>query len=214
MAPSGGNSCHGWVAEWLKAPVLKTGRRASVSGVRIPPHPPAPCKSAQRGTTEQWIKEAKNAIPWTRLSCRKVRNDEVRLRFTLKTLPMSREEAGRRAGVSAYQAYSYCETLGGWIGRTLSAPFEAAGAGLMAAYGRDQEREADRVGQEILARSGYDPAALASVLATLESEALLRDGAERLPSFFDTHPSTGERVASAQRRAISATLCSRASRST
>ena len=30
----------GWVAEWLKAPVLKTGRRASVSRVRIPPHPP------------------------------------------------------------------------------------------------------------------------------------------------------------------------------
>ena len=33
-------SCDGWVAEWLKAPVLKTGRRASVSRVRIPPHPP------------------------------------------------------------------------------------------------------------------------------------------------------------------------------
>jgi hypothetical protein len=33
-------SRHGWVAEWLKAPVLKTGRRASVSRVRIPPHPP------------------------------------------------------------------------------------------------------------------------------------------------------------------------------
>ena len=30
----------GWVAEWLKAPVLKTGRRVSVSGVRIPPHLP------------------------------------------------------------------------------------------------------------------------------------------------------------------------------
>src|SRR6516225_7580439 len=30
----------GWVAEWLKAPVLKTGRRASVSWVQIPPHPP------------------------------------------------------------------------------------------------------------------------------------------------------------------------------
>jgi hypothetical protein len=29
----------GWVAEWLKAPVLKTGKRASVSWVRIPPHP-------------------------------------------------------------------------------------------------------------------------------------------------------------------------------
>src|SRR5690606_5230027 len=30
----------GRVAEWLKAPVLKTGRLARVSGVRIPPRPP------------------------------------------------------------------------------------------------------------------------------------------------------------------------------
>jgi hypothetical protein len=30
----------GWVAERFKAPVLKTGRRATVSWVRIPPHPP------------------------------------------------------------------------------------------------------------------------------------------------------------------------------
>src|SRR6266567_3930466 len=33
---------NGWVAEWLKAPVLKTGRGASPSWVRIPPHPPTP----------------------------------------------------------------------------------------------------------------------------------------------------------------------------
>ena len=31
---------NGWVAERLKAPVLKTGRPARVSWVRIPPHPP------------------------------------------------------------------------------------------------------------------------------------------------------------------------------
>lgn len=30
----------GGVAEWLKAPVLKTGRRVTVSWVRIPPPPP------------------------------------------------------------------------------------------------------------------------------------------------------------------------------
>lgn len=30
----------GWVAERLKAPVLKTGRPARASWVRIPPHPP------------------------------------------------------------------------------------------------------------------------------------------------------------------------------
>ena len=30
----------GGVAEWLKAPVLKTGNGATRSGVRIPPPPP------------------------------------------------------------------------------------------------------------------------------------------------------------------------------
>ena len=35
----------------------------------------------QRGTAEQCIKEGKNAIRWTRLSCRKFRNNEVRLQL-------------------------------------------------------------------------------------------------------------------------------------
>ena len=35
----------------------------------------------QRGTAEQWIKEGKNAIKWRRLSCRKFRNNEVRLQL-------------------------------------------------------------------------------------------------------------------------------------
>jgi hypothetical protein len=35
----------------------------------------------QRGTAEQWIKEGKNAIKWTRLSCRRFRNNEVRLQL-------------------------------------------------------------------------------------------------------------------------------------
>ena len=34
-----------------------------------------------RGTAEQFIKEGKNAIKWTRLSCRKFRNNEVRLQL-------------------------------------------------------------------------------------------------------------------------------------
>ena len=38
----------GWVAEWLNALVLKTSRRASVSWVRIPPHPPQ-TNGSQRG---------------------------------------------------------------------------------------------------------------------------------------------------------------------
>ena len=35
----------------------------------------------KRGTAEQWIKEGKNAIKWTRLSCRKFRNNAVRLQL-------------------------------------------------------------------------------------------------------------------------------------
>lgn len=34
-----------------------------------------------RGTAEQYIKEGKNAVKWTRLSCRKFRNNEVRLQL-------------------------------------------------------------------------------------------------------------------------------------
>jgi hypothetical protein len=37
------DSENGWVAEWFKAPVLKTGVRASAPWVRIPPHPPYHC---------------------------------------------------------------------------------------------------------------------------------------------------------------------------
>ncbi len=34
-----------------------------------------------RGTAEQWIKEGKNAINWTRLSCHSFRNNAVRLQL-------------------------------------------------------------------------------------------------------------------------------------
>ena len=37
-----------------------------------------------RGTAEQWIKEGKNALKWTRLSCRRFKDNQVRLQlFTL-----------------------------------------------------------------------------------------------------------------------------------
>ncbi len=35
----------------------------------------------QRGTAEQWIKEGKNAIRWTRLSCRRFDHNAVRLQL-------------------------------------------------------------------------------------------------------------------------------------
>ena len=35
----------------------------------------------QRGTAEQWIKEGKNAVKWTRLSCREFQDNAVRLQL-------------------------------------------------------------------------------------------------------------------------------------
>ncbi len=88
--------------------------------------------------------------------------------------------------------------LGGALGQALAAPFDVLGSGLLAGYSREQEREADRVGQEITAASGYQPVALADFLARLEQNALLVHGASSVPSFTDTHPGTPERVADAR----------------
>jgi Transposase DDE domain group 1 len=35
----------------------------------------------RRGTAEQWIKEGKNAVKWTKLSCRRFKDNEVRLQL-------------------------------------------------------------------------------------------------------------------------------------
>ena len=35
----------------------------------------------RRGTAEQWIKEGKNAVKWTRLSCRNFRDNQVQLQL-------------------------------------------------------------------------------------------------------------------------------------
>ena len=35
----------------------------------------------KRGTCEQWIKEGKNAVQWTKLSCRKFKDNQTRLQL-------------------------------------------------------------------------------------------------------------------------------------
>ena len=74
-------------------------------------------------------------------------------------------------------------------------------AGQIAAYGRDQERDADRGGQILAARAGYDPAAIADFLRKLDASERYVVGWSRLPSFFATHPTSPERAAIALDRA-------------
>jgi predicted Zn-dependent protease len=82
---------------------------------------------------------------------------------------------------------------------------QIAGAGLIASYGRDQERQADEVGQQLAAGSGFDPGAISGFFDTLGRHTKLEQG-ERLPTFFDSHPMTSERAQTTATRARSLTV--------
>jgi predicted Zn-dependent protease len=66
---------------------------------------------------------------------------------------------------------------------------------VLAPFSRDQEREADRVGQEMVAAAGWDPAGLAKILGTMEREQELEGNEPGRTTFLASHPSTPERVA-------------------
>jgi predicted Zn-dependent protease len=90
---------------------------------------------------------------------------------------------------------------GGQAAQAASQLGQVAGAGYVAAYSRDQERQADDVGQKLAAAGGWDPDGLADFLLTLDREGKARSGKARQPSFLDTHPQPGERSVVARERA-------------
>jgi predicted Zn-dependent protease len=92
------------------------------------------------------------------------------------------------------------------LARAIGALPQVAGGLLLARYSRDQEREADRVGQSLAAQAGFDPAQMATFFDTLEAESALsaRESGRRPrgPGFFDTHPGAPERSRDARERAL------------
>jgi len=78
--------------------------------------------------------------------------------------------------------------------------FSIGASGYLADYSRDQENEADRVGLEMLTRSGYDPFAAPAFLSSLGAQSALHaelQGARYDPNRVDwlaSHPATGQRV--------------------
>jgi predicted Zn-dependent protease len=87
------------------------------------------------------------------------------------------------------------------VGTAIADAGQVASTLVIAPYSRDQEREADRIGQEIAASAGWNPEGLASLLKSMGRAEKLHSGEERQSSFFDTHPATGERVAKTTERA-------------
>ncbi|WP_026463583.1 M48 family metalloprotease [Adhaeribacter aquaticus] len=60
-------------------------------------------------------------------------------------------------------------------------------------FGRDDERESDRLGVEYSTRIGYDATEMAKFFTTLERQSSKSDG-EKVPNFLSTHPAPAERL--------------------
>ncbi|WP_350561190.1 M48 family metalloprotease [Psychrobacter sp. CAL346-MNA-CIBAN-0220] len=70
------------------------------------------------------------------------------------------------------------------------------------AFSRSNEREADRVGMQIMTQAGYDPRAMPRFFATMNQKSQLNQVENRfLPSFVRSHPLSNERLSEAQSRA-------------
>jgi predicted Zn-dependent protease len=98
------------------------------------------------------------------------------------------------AHVAARHAAAQQRLAGGSFMRVLQMPY-------LAAYSRDLERTADRVGQGLAAVSGYDPAGMARFLAALDRLDRVQRGTSRRPGFLDSHPGTPGRVHEMSQRA-------------
>ena len=88
-APSLKRDAAGRVAEWFKAPVLKTGVPARVPWVRIPPLPPVPCSpllAAVTGSAEDlgYSGRPRNRRPMLKLKAWE-RRDKARLVYSTET---------------------------------------------------------------------------------------------------------------------------------
>ncbi|MGO3466483.1 M48 family metalloprotease [Psychrobacter sp.] len=72
------------------------------------------------------------------------------------------------------------------------------------AFSRSNEREADRIGMQIMTHAGYDPRAMPRFFATMNQQSQLNQSENQfLPSFILSHPLTNERLSDSQSRAQS-----------
>jgi len=79
---------------------------------------------------------------------------------------------------------------------------QAAAISRQLSFSRNDEREADRVGFQILVDAGFDPQAMADFFARLQQGT--RAYASVAPAYLQTHPMTEERIADMQGRIRSA----------
>jgi predicted Zn-dependent protease len=85
------------------------------------------------------------------------------------------------------------------VGQLISGAGQLPGVFALAAYSREQEREADSLGQQYAAAAGWDPRGLSSFMHTLGRDAALHDSGDHRIHFLDSHPPSPERSEAAKK---------------
>jgi predicted Zn-dependent protease len=80
------------------------------------------------------------------------------------------------------------------LGDLVNAPVHLAGGAVISQHSRQGEFESDHMGQNLAANAGYDPMALPAILERMGKVDLAKTGKTRKVSFFDTHPTTPDRI--------------------
>ncbi len=114
------------------------------------------------------------------------RNDE-------KTKQLLMQAGGLLAGVSASKVGDGDAAAAVMLGS------QAMSANAAASYSRGQEREADRIGMQIMNQAGYDVNAMPSFFATLDQQNPVKSNT-LIPSFILSHPLTADRISEARAR--------------
>lgn len=93
---------------------------------------------------------------------------------------------------------------GGDAAVAMMAGAQTASAESAASHSRDHEREADRVGMQILTQAGYDAHAMPRFFGRLQRQISINQAKNAfMPSFMQSHPFTAERMSEATARARS-----------
>jgi predicted Zn-dependent protease len=106
------------------------------------------------------------------------------------------------ANIGGLVAGIFMPQLGGQLAQSLQSLLGFTGSVLLSGYGRSHELEADRLGAEYLARSGYDPQAMIKIIGVLKNQELFdievakQEGREprRYHGIFATHPDNDTRL--------------------
>lgn len=84
------------------------------------------------------------------------------------------------------------------LGALINAPISLSNSLFSAKYSRTHESEADRLGIALAAKAGYQPEAMADILARMNDAVEMKMQQKIEKSYFDSHPYTPDRVATIQ----------------